>query len=178
MADDTLAQELLAEGRCVERAAVISECSRYRYLLLRTWEPTKARCVYVMLNPSTADADIDDPTIRSCIRLAKEKGFGGLAVVNLYAWRATDPKELPAKQSEALGSANPRAIETAVSQCSTVICAWGAHPYATRNVAGALDIIRLYQRTPYCFGVTQSGAPKHPLYIKSGTPLIPFVAGS
>lgn len=171
----TSAQELPAAAK---REAVISECGKYRYLLLRTWDHTLPRCLYVMLNPSTADADIDDPTIRSCIRLAKEKGFGGLAVVNLYAWRATDPKNLPAKQSEAMGSSNLRAIETAVSQCTTVICAWGAHPYAARNVAGALDIIRLYQHTPYCFGVTQSGAPKHPLYIKSGTPLIPFAAVS
>lgn len=155
----------------LENDAVVSECGKYRYLLRRTWDNTKPRALFVMLNPSTADARQDDPTIRACVRLANDAGYGGFDVVNLMAWRATDPENLPLKPSEAMGSENPRTIGAAVERCEIVICAWGAHPYAAHFTAGALDIIRLHERRPMCFGKTKSGAPKHPLYIKSGTPL-------
>lgn len=155
----------------LERDAVISECGKYRYLLRRTWDHAKPRVLFVMLNPSTADASIDDATIRSCIRLSKGLGYGSFEVVNLMAWRATKPDDIPNKPSEAMGPNNPRTIESAVSRCDVVICAWGAHPYAERFRGGVLDIIRLYRPAAYCLGKTKSGAPKHPLYIKSGTPL-------
>lgn len=155
----------------LERDAVISDCGKYRYLLRRTWDYGAPRCLYVMLNPSTADADIDDATIRSCIRLAKGLGYGSFEVVNLMAWRATDPSNLPPKPSEAMGADNLRIIEAAVARCDIVICAWGAHQYASRFARGVLDIVSLYRPTAYCFGTTKSGAPKHPLYIKSGTAL-------
>ncbi|SHJ72221.1 hypothetical protein SAMN05444159_1319 [Bradyrhizobium lablabi] len=158
----------------LERDAVISDCGKYRYLLRRTWDHGKPRCLYVMLNPSTADAEIDDATIRSCIRLAKTYGYGSFEVVNLMAWRATDPKDLPAKPSEAMGSDNPRIIEAAIARCDVVICAWGAHPYAARFKGAVLDMVGLYRPTAYCLGKTKAGAPKHPLYIKSGTPLEAF----
>lgn len=155
----------------LERDAVISDCGKYRYLLRRTWDHTKPRCLYVMLNPSTADANVDDATIRSCIRLAKGYGYGSFDVVNLMAWRATDPKNLPTKPPEAMGSDNPRIIEAAIARCDIVICAWGAHPYAERFKGAVLDMVSLYRPAAYCLGKTKSGAPKHPLYIKSGTPL-------
>lgn len=158
----------------LERDAVLSDCGRYRYLLRRTWDHAKPRALFVMLNPSTADAEVDDATIRSCVRLCKGLGYGSFEVVNLMAWRATDPKELPAKPSDAVGPNNPRMIEAAVVRCDTVICAWGAHPYAQRFAPGVLDIVRLNRPAAYCFGKTKAGAPKHPLYIKSGTPLETF----
>lgn len=160
----------------LERDAVISDCGKYRYLLRRTWDHAKPRALLVMLNPSTADASVDDATIRSCIRLCREMGYGSFEVVNLMAWRATDPKELPMQPSQAMGPNNPRTIEAAVVRCDIVICAWGAHPYATRFAPGVLDIVRLNRPAAYCFGTTKSGAPKHPLYIKSGTPLQTFGA--
>jgi hypothetical protein len=155
----------------MERDAVISDCGKYRYLLRRAWDHDKPRALFVMLNPSTADAEIDDATIRSCIRLSKGLGYGSFEVVNLLAWRATDPKDIPSKPSDATGPNNPRVIEAAVGRCDTVICAWGAHPYAARNAPGVLDIITLNRPAAYCLGKTKAGAPKHPLYIKSGTPL-------
>jgi hypothetical protein len=157
--------------RYLENDAVISDCGKYRYLLRRVWDYKKPRALFVMLNPSTADASVDDPTIRSCVRLVNGLGYGSMEVVNLYAWRSTDPDALPTPPSMALGCDNPRTIEAAVVRCDTVICAWGAHPYAQRNVPGVLDIIRLNRPAAYCFGKTKAGAPKHPLYIKSGTPL-------
>jgi hypothetical protein len=77
-----------------ERAAVLSECGRYRYVLTRTWDHDLAACAFIGLNPSTADAHEDDPTIRRCIRFARDWGHGGLIMLNLFAWRSTDPRGL------------------------------------------------------------------------------------
>lgn len=169
-----LAMNAPTQDLFLERAASISDCGKYRYLLRRSWDASKPGVLFVMLNPSTADAKVDDATIRSCIRLSKDMGYGSFEVVNLMAWRATDPKDLPTKPSEAMGGENPRTIEAAVCRNAAVICAWGAHPYASRFSGAVLDIIELNERRPMCFGKTKAGAPKHPLYIKSGTPLVPF----
>jgi len=158
----------------LENDAVISDCGKYRYLLRRAWDHAKPRALLIMLNPSTADARQDDATIRSCVRLLTGLGYGSMEVVNLMAWRATNPKDIPDKPSMAMGGDNPRVIEAAVSRCDVVICAWGAHPYAARFKNGVLDIIQLSRPAAYCFGKTKAGAPKHPLYIKSGTPLEVF----
>lgn len=76
------------------RGAVISDDGRYRYRLWRTWAPELPRMAWIMLNPSTADAEVDDPTIRRCVGFAKREGCGGIEVVNLYAYRSTDPSVL------------------------------------------------------------------------------------
>lgn len=157
----------------LERDAVISDCGTYRYLLRRTWDAKRPRLLYIMLNPSTADADIDDPTIRSCIRLAKGIDYGSFEVVNLFAFRATDPAEL-AKASDPIGPANTGTIDRAVGRCDIVVCAWGAHPMAERRSIAIRNNLRSWRPAIFCFGKTKSGAPKHPLYIKSGTPLEVF----
>jgi hypothetical protein len=113
----------------LERDAVISECGTYRYLLRRTWDAKLPRALIVMLNPSTADAEIDDATIRSCIRLCKALGYGSFEVVNLFALRATDPDEL-AKAADPVGPGNDSSIERAIGRCDIAVCAWGAHPMA------------------------------------------------
>jgi hypothetical protein len=155
----------------LENDAVISDCGKYRYLLRRTWDHKKPRALLIMLNPSTADARQDDATIRSCVRLLSGLGYGSFEVVNLMAFRATNPKDLPTKPADALGAGNAAVIEAAAHRCDLVICAWGAHPYAERFARGCLDLLSLNKPAVYCFGKTKAGAPKHPLYIKSGTPL-------
>lgn len=157
-----------------DRGATLSDCGSYRYSLWRKWDASNPQVLFVMLNPSTADAAVDDATIRSCIRLSRSYEYGGFEVVNLMAWRATDPKDIPNKPSQALGSDNPRIIAAALERAQDVICAWGAHPYAKHFVGGMLSLIELYAKPAWCFGLTKSGAPKHPLYIKTGTPLQPF----
>lgn len=150
----------------MERDAVISTCGRYRYLLRRAWDHGKPRALFVMLNPSTADAEVDDATIRSCIRLAKGWGFGSFEVVNLFAWRSTDPDAL-ASVSDPHGPDNLRVTEAAMHRCDIIICAWGAHGMAAnRKFHKPVERPALY-----CLGKTKSGAPKHPLYIKTGTQL-------
>jgi len=157
----------------LENDAVISDCGRYSYLLRRTWDHTKPRALLVMLNPSTADATLDDATIRSCVRLLMGHGYGSMEVVNVYAYRATDPAEL-VKQIDPVGPRNMAVIEAAVHRCDVVICAWGAYPPARDQAAPILNEVRTHRPATYCFGRTKAGAPKHPLYIKSGTPLEVF----
>lgn len=157
----------------LEREAVISDCGKYRYLLRRTWDHAKPRVLFAMLNPSTADAEIDDATIRSCVRLSKGLGYGSFEVVNLFGLRATDPVALM-HASDPIGPGNERAVIAAIMRCDTVICAWGAHPMAARKSTFLLGHIRSRRPAAYCLGKTKAGAPKHPLYIKSGTPLEVF----
>ncbi len=157
----------------LERDAVISDCGAYRYLLRRTWDHGKPRVLIVMLNPSTADAEIDDATIRSCIRLSKELGYGSFEVVNLFALRATDPTELT-KAADPIGSRNDITIESAIGRCDIAICAWGAPRMAESRARSVRALLRSRRPAVFCLGKTKNGAPKHPLYIKSGTPLETF----
>jgi len=157
----------------MERDAVISDCQKYRYLLRRTWDHERQRALFVMLNPSTADAEVDDATIRSCIRLCRDMGYGSFEVVNLFAWRATDPKELD-RCPEPIGDRNDGIIEAAVGRCDTVICAWGAAKIARTRARRVCESIRSMRTAIFCLGKTKAGDPKHPLYIKSGTPLVVY----
>jgi hypothetical protein len=156
-----------------ESTAVISDCKLYRYLLRRTWEENKIRALFVMLNPSTADASKDDATIRSCVRLCKDMGFGSLEVVNLFAWRATNPKEL-IEISDPVGDRNDAIIEAAISRCDLVILAWGANPLAIGRGRAINALVRQARPATFCFGATKNRQPKHPLYVKSGTPLVVY----
>lgn len=117
----------------VDRSAEISECGRYRWWLRRSWlaykdglfVPGKGVCCFVMLNPSTADGTQDDPTIRRCIGFAKSWGYNGLSVRNLFAWRATDPKELFNAETVTGGQ---RGDSELLAACTSdlLVLAWGA----------------------------------------------------
>jgi hypothetical protein len=140
--------------------AVFSGDDVYRYRLTRTWGHSGTHAVWIMLNPSTADAAQDDPTIRRCTRFTKDWGLDGLVVVNLFALRATDPREL-AKHPAPVGEANDQFISDAAKTATVVVAAWGAHPAAAARaiaVNGAGFPLR-------CLGVTKSGQPRHPLYV-------------
>lgn len=157
----------------LENDAVISDCKQYRYLLRRTWNFERPRCLFVMLNPSTADATIDDPTIRSCVQIANGAGYGSFEVVNLFAWRATEPDALllPAVVPIAVGPNNDGTIRSAINRCDMVICAWGDHKAAAKRSRSVVEIIRSERPAAFCLGKTKAREPKHPLYIKTGTPL-------
>lgn len=152
----------------LERDAVISDCGRYRYLLRRTWDQNLARSLFIMLNPSTADAEVDDATIRSCIRLSKSWGHGSFEVISIFGLRATNPAEL-AKAANPIGPMNERVGAAAIARCDMAICAWGAHPMAERHHGYIMGRVKSHRPTAYCLGRTKSGAPKHPLYIPTGT---------
>lgn len=161
-------------GKYLETDAVISQDGRYRYLLRRVWDYAKPRVLFVMLNPSTADAHEDDATIRSCVRLASGAGYGSMEVVNLFGYRATNPAELQ-NVSNPIGPANADVGDVAINRCDLVICAWGTHHMAERRAREMVSWVKGWKPAAYCLGTTKSGAPKHPLYIKSGTPLQTFV---
>ena len=159
----------------LERDAVISDCGQYRYLLRRSWDHDRMCALFIMLNPSTADAEIDDPTIRSCGRLCRSWGYGSFEVVNLFGWRATDPKEL-AKVDDSVGPDNDQIALAAATRSDTVICAWGAHWMAKTRAEDMRRLVQFQHAALFCLGTTKAGAPKHPLYIKTGT--MPEVFGS
>lgn len=157
----------------VESTAVLSDDKLYRYLLRRVWDTTKPRMLYVMLNPSTADAEADDATIRSCVRLAATLDYGSIEVVNIFAWRATNPKDLT-DLDDPVGPRNYSTFVSAVRRCNVVVCAWGAHAMAQVRSVYVVQYMEWRRPGARCFGKTKSGAPKHPLYIKGGTPLEAF----
>lgn len=149
-----------------DTSAVISECGRYRYRLSRVWNPDKRPCVWVMLNPSTADASQDDPTIRKCVGFADRWGCGGITVVNLYALRSTDPDELDRHQ-DPVGPDNDSWISRSVRDASIVVCGWGqSFPIGGQDrITQVVQLIHQTGASPMCVGVTASGNPRHPLYV-------------
>lgn len=153
-----------------ESSARISPCGKYRYSLTRRWGRTTEPLLWVMCNPSTADASIDDPTIRKCIGFSTVMGFDALTVVNLYALRATNPRALRAHRDgvDVVGPQNDDAIRFEATLCRTAMCAWGdAAAHGPDRVAAAM---RLLAGTPtWCFGRTAAGRPRHPLMLAYAT---------
>jgi hypothetical protein len=158
--------------------AVISECGKYRYFLSR--ELVKSEIfkpvTFVMLNPSTADDKDDDPTIRRCIDFAKKFGGTHLIVVNLFALRATDPKEL--LMGEPVGPENNMHLENAIKATfhnqGVIICAWGNHgSYMERADEVFWNILE--DNEPKCLKINKSGHPAHPLYLAKNLKLIDFI---
>lgn len=154
----------------LENDARISDCQRYRYLLRRTWNHARPRYLFVMLNPSTADGEQDDATIRSVVRITDSLGGGSFEVVNLFAWRATDPKDL-LEVNDPIGPLNDKVIMAALRRCDIPIVAWGAHAMAVERGARVKQELRLERPAVFCLGKNKAGAPKHPLYLKSITSL-------
>lgn len=158
---------LRTEDPHVEKSAILSCCGKYRYTLWRTWNPQRPYLLVVGLNPSTADATLDDPTIRRCVGFAKAWGYGGLCMVNLFAWRATDPK-IMMLQADPVGPENDIWLTQHAVGAGMILAAWGvrgAHNGRDKQVLAALR-----EHGPvYCLGVTQCGQPRHPLFIKADT---------
>ena len=156
--------------------AVFSASRAYRYRLSRTWGDPSRRVMWIMLNPSTADALADDPTIRRCTGFSKAWGFGGLVVVNLFALRATDPRELAAHARPA-GRANDQFIGEAADGAALVVAAWGAHPAAADRAGQVTRLVTGKGIDLMCLGVTKAGHPKHPLYVRKDAALVPYRRG-
>lgn len=127
----------------------------------------------LMLNPSTADATLDDPTIRRCRGFAKGWGMGGLVVVNLFAFRATSPAALKSS-ADPVGPENDDAIHDAVVGSRAVVAAWGVHGRLLGRADQVLGLLREIGREPMCLGVTKDGYPRHPLYVRRDARLAAF----
>lgn len=158
------------------KAAVISDCGSYRYLLRRDLgllSESDTEAVFVMLNPSTADASVDDPTIRRCMGFARSWGHAGLIVINLYAFRSTDPKALRKHPGDVVGPENDEWIRKVLEERSSAICAWGNNADRER-VDRFLEIANSVGATLSCLDTTKQGQPKHPLYLSKTASLRPF----
>ena len=150
--------------------AIISKCKKYRYWLERdTGIPIKNACVFIMLNPSTADAEVDDPTIRRCRGFAERFQCGKLVVVNLFPYRARKPADLY-KAKDPVGIDNNEHLSRALTLPGIKLCGWGAND--TRGRERWLKEMAHWQHANLCcLGKTKSGAPKHPLYLPALAPL-------
>ena len=154
--------------------AVLSPCGTYRYLLTRQLGDGPP-VVFVLLNPSTADASTDDATIRRCRRFAVREGAGVLVVINLFAYRATRPADL-LRAADPIGPGNDRFIREHVQPGRLVIAGWGAPGrYRDRGAAVAAMLTRAGVNLA-CLGVTFTGQPRHPLYLRADAPLVPYLA--
>jgi len=151
------------------KGAAISKLGYHRYSLWRIWDSNKAMVVFVLLNPSTADASQDDPTLRRCIGFAQSWGFGGLYVVNLFAFRATDPFEMKSAPNP-VGPMCDKYIMGCVGRSEMVVCGWGCHGSHLGRDREVLDMLK----SPYHLGLTKNGHPKHPLYLKRESTPTPF----
>ncbi len=146
------------------KEANISKNQQYRYTLTRIWEPMKPKVAFVMLNPSTADANEDDNTVRKCMKFAKSWGFGGIEVVNLFPYRSTDPNAL-LSASDPFGSDNEGWVETVAESCDMVVCAWGNHNLVKKLLKGTSYNPLKGVKPTYCIELSVKGTPKHPLYL-------------
>jgi hypothetical protein len=153
----------------LSRAAHISECGRYRYMLERAWGSGTTRLLIVGLNPSTADALVDDPTIRRCVGFAKGLGYDGLLMGNLFAARSTSPAAL-GDFADPVGPENDAWLRKLQKRAHNVVAAWGNGG----RLYGRSDQVLKKLRSLSCFGVTSLGEPRHPLYLAANTPLQPF----
>lgn len=152
--------------------AIFSPCGTWRYRLERPAEGPGAPIAFVMLNPSTADAERDDATIRRVRALARGFGRGRIVVANLYALRARDPKALRA-HPDPVGPENAAHLAALAAEGGDVVCAWGAHADPARAAATTALLVRAGARL-WHLGPTKSGAPRHPLYVERGVRLLPY----
>lgn len=142
--------------------AVFSRCGGYRFQLTRIWGEGPRLC-FVMLNPSTADHRRNDPTIARCETRSRDEGAAGFRIVNLFAWRATFPRDLRLAD-DPVGPGNDAAIRRAALWADRVVCAWGAHGDLAGRAAQVEVLLRNTGKPLLHLGLTQSGAPSHPLY--------------
>jgi hypothetical protein len=141
----------------------------YRYVLYREWNPELYNLVIIGLNPSAADEEYDDRTVRRCINFAKREKCGSLTMLNAFAFRATNPDDLW-MYLNTIGDKNDHFIWSECQKTSKIVIAWGTHGKSRQ--ARILRI--LHRKTLYCFGTNKDGTPKHPLYLSNDAKLEVF----
>lgn len=171
------------EGAVVRRSALLDPTNTYRYVLGREWGPTDREALvlaFIMLNPSTADADADDPTVRKCVGFAHRLGYDAIVVMNLYAYRATDPQELKRAMRAGVDVVGPQTDERLhhllAVRCTAgdpVVAAWGAHAPEAR----VREVLSMGGSRALCtLGLTAQGVPRHPLMLGyEGATLRPMI---
>lgn len=166
-------QEVLRTGLLGDTGAVFSDCGNYRYSLWRIWDEAKPYVCFLMLNPSTANEVENDPTIERCQRRSMSMAYGGIFVINLYAYRSTDPAALD-QVEDPIGPLNDKYIAEVAQNAGIVICGWGN---STQRFDRHIMVIELLKRLgvkPMCLAKNKDGSPKHPLYVSYDAQPIPL----
>lgn len=148
--------------------AEFSVCKKYRYQLFRVWDKTKPKIAFIGLNPSTANENENDPTIRRVISFANSWGYGGIIMYNLFAIVGSDPAILLTPID--LQKNNQWYLDGILNQCEDVCFCWGSFKEAKER---AKEIISLFDNS-ICLGINSDGSPKHPLYVPGKTKPINF----
>ena len=151
----------------IKKSAVFSNCRKYRYSLTRSWNSAGGYVLFIGLNPSIADEKIDDPTLTRCINFAKDWGYGGLIMVNLFAYMSTYPTDLK-KVKLPIGNNNNKHILKNHQKSQLTVAAWGNDGHFLKRDKEVLKIIC----NPMCLNINKSGQPAHPLYQKKDQELI------
>lgn len=151
-----------------DKGAVFSSCGKHRLMLHRTWDTSKPTVMFIGLNPSTADSDRDDPTIRRVRSMAKSWGFGSVVMMNLFTYISTDPKKLNIKDGNIFES-NEILKDTGAS-VDTIVFAWGNFKVMGRDV----EVMRMFPNAK-ALHLNKNGSPKHPLYVRSDVQLISYI---
>ena len=144
--------------------AYFSPCRVWRYTLWRIWDASLPSVNWLMLNPSTADEFVLDPTLKRCLNFSREWGYGGMVITNLFAYRATKPAVMKAYH-EPVGAENDRAIIETASGADLVVCGWGNHGSHRRRDKEVLGLLSMAKVRLHCLTVNGDGSPGHPLYL-------------
>jgi hypothetical protein len=163
-------------GNLVENSATVYTPT-HRYLLTHRWTPPQDPtpvAVFILLNPSTATATTDDPTVRRCVRFARREACGGLVILNLFALRSTNPRLL-ATHPDPVGAHNDLFLRLyTTGHDGPVIAGWGAHGRLHSRADTVTARLRAAGVELLCLGTTITGQPRHPLYLRADTPLRPY----
>jgi len=154
------------------RMATISDDGLYRYELTRRWDITKPSLVWILLNPSVANEEIDDPTTRRCMGYARREGFGGVTLINLFALRATRPVHL-LDHPDPEGPQNAETWRRILRYGAPAVAGWGANA-DNPSLPVSRALATADQSEWFCLGHTKSGQPLHPLYLDKDLPLVPL----
>lgn len=153
----------------METGAVLSKCRQYRYALWRTWDPDKGKVMFIGLNPSYADEVENDMTITRCISYAKQWGYGGIIMGNLFAFRSPNPAEMR-KSLNPVGPENDRWLEELAGQATDVVAIWGnSGTFQNRAVA-----VRKMFPELQCLRITGVGQPHHTRGLPNGLAPVPY----
>lgn len=155
--------------------AAFSEDRLHRYVLWRVWGDTSRRLVLIGLNPSTADELTDDPTIRRGINFARREGCGALVMVNLFTYRATDPRDLIGAREPLAPQADGFLRLYCCDPRAVVVAAWGVHGKHRKRGLMVERMLTAEGVRLLCFGRSAGGYPRHPLYLPNAAPLVPYV---
>ncbi len=155
----------------IKSSAEFSVCKKYRYALWRVWDSNKPSVMFIGLNPSTADDVNNDPTVTRCINFARNWGYGGLCMANIFAYRETK-RHIMKEQNDPIGPDNDKWLKKLAAESDLVVAAWGndgAHLNRSKAVTNLIENL-------HCISLNKTGEPSHPLYLNSSLKAVPINA--